>query len=286
MKFYSTNKSSKLVSVERALLDGQAPDGGLYLPGVIPKFSPRKIASMSEMQYPDIALEVLHPFLEESMPRGDLEDIVSEAYRDFPIPLEHVDDGKYLMRQDRGPTASFKDFAGVLIGRLMSYYTENDVSVVITYPQDEVSAMQRKQMTTLGGNVRAIAVEGGKFDDCQAMNKRAFSDPELKHLNLSSANSINIGRLLPQACYYFYAYSQLCEGDENFVVSVPCGNFGNLTAGLIAKRMGLPVSKFIAAVNENDVFQKFLYTGIYEPIVPSKNCISSAMNVGNLSNGM
>ena len=155
--------------------------------------------------------------------------------------------------------------------------------VVVLFPEKEVTERQRRQMTTLGKNIFPLAVKG-KFDDCQALVKQAFVDPDLSALNLSSANSINIGRLLPQAVYYFYAHSRVAPQGEKIVFSVPSGNFGDLMGGLLALKMGLPVQKFVVATNENDEFPRFMNTGIYEPIRPSKNCISNAMNVGHPSN--
>lgn len=163
-------------------------------------------------------------------------------------------------------------------------YGLSNIDCIVLFPENEVTELQRKQMTTLGKNVTTYAVKG-TFDDCQALVKRAFADPELEYLNLTSANSINFGRLLPQIIQYFYAYSRSAKGEEDEpVISVPCGNFGHLTAGIIAKRMGLPIHKFVAATNANDEFPEFLKRGIYEPLVPSKNCISNAMNVGHPSN--
>ena len=215
------------------------------------------------------------------------------------------------MRLDQGPTASFKDFAARMMSRLMqhflslsnrhltiltatsgdtgsavanAFYGLKNINVIILFPAKEVTAMQRKQMTTLDGNISVISLDG-KFDDCQRLVKKAFTDPTLSGVPLSSANSINIGRLLPQSVYYFYAWSRLAGNlDEKALFSVPSGNFGNLMGGLIARKMGLPVEKFILATNENNEVPEFLRTGIYKSIVPSVNCISSAMNVGHPSN--
>lgn len=214
------------------------------------------------------------------------------------------------MRLDQGPTASFKDFAARMMARMMQYFLEEEkselviltatsgdtgsavahafhnvdrISMVVLFPRAEVSDRQRKQMTTLGGNVMVISVEG-KFDDCQAMVKQAFTDSALKKLRFSSANSINIGRLLPQAVYYFYAYARLVKNREPVVFSIPSGNFGNMMGGLLAWRMGLPVHRYVIATNANDEFPLFLKTGRYKKIVPSRVCISNAMNVGHPSN--
>lgn len=307
ISYSSTNFNSKPVSFREAILQGQAPDRGLYMPSVIPKLSSQDIASMKNMTYPEIAFQVSNKFLKGEIPERELRRITADSYN-FDVPLEYVNGDKYVMRLDRGPTASFKDFAARMLGRITQYFTEEDnkeltiltatsgdtgsavanafynlknIDVVVLFPKNEVTDMQRKQMTTLGRNITSVAVDG-KFDDCQSLVKQAFGDPTLGFLNLSSANSINFGRLLPQSVYYFYAYSRL--EDDKVVYSVPCGNFGNLTGGLIAKSMGLPVEKFVAAVNENDEFPVFLNTGVYKPTSPSKACISNAMNVGHPSN--
>jgi len=216
------------------------------------------------------------------------------------------------MRLDRGPTAAFKDFAARMMARLMNYFLEKEnrslliltatsgdtgsaianafykldkIKVVVLFPEGEVSSRQRKQMTTLGENISIISIDG-KFDDCQALVKEAFIDSDLDKLNLSSANSINIGRLIPQIVYYFYSFARLREGnrDDNIVFSIPSGNFGDMMGGVLAKWMGLPVKKFVISVNENDEFPRFLESGQYTPVEPSKNCLSSAMNVGHPSN--
>jgi len=306
INFHSTNDDSEKISFSEALLRGQAPDKGLYIPEIIPKLSPDLISSMKDMNYYEIASIIISKFA--NIPDEQLLSITKEAYN-FEIPLEKVSEKKYLMRLDKGPTLSFKDFAARVMARLFQYYlkdrnknitiltaTSGDtgsavanafhnldgIKIIVLFPEKEVTDMQRKQMTTLGGNIIAVSMDG-KFDDCQAMVKKAFVDSDLKQLNLSSANSINIGRLIPQAVYYFYAYSRLAQNEE-IIFSVPSGNFGDLMGGLIAKNMGLPVKKFIAAVNENDEFPNFLETEEYIPLKPSKACISNAMNVGHPSN--
>jgi threonine synthase len=309
-KYYSTNLKSPEVSFSEALLGGLAPDGGLYLPLSIPVISTKELASFSFMEYHEIAFFVLNRLIGAEIDRKELERICSESYN-FEVPLEKVHDRKYIMRLDQGPTASFKDFAARMMSRLMQYYlslnnrhltiltaTSGDtgsavasafyglknINAIILYPVNEVTPMQRKQMTTLQDNISVIAVNG-KFDDCQRLVKTAFMDPGLSSIPLSSANSINIGRLLPQSVYYFYAYSKLtANAEEEVVFSVPSGNFGNLMGGIIAKKMGLPVSRFIISTNENDEVPEYMRTGKYELINPSKNCISSAMNVGHPSN--
>lgn len=307
--YFSTNGSLERVNFKQALLKGQAPDRGLYMPEEIPVLEKDEILAFSEATYPEIAYHVVKPYLGDLIPEDDLRAILADAY-DYEVPIEKVYDEKYVMRLDQGPTCSFKDFAARLMGRLMqhflreegkdiviltatsgdtgsavahAFYGLDNIQVVVLFPENEVTDRQRRQMTTLGKNVFPLAVDG-KFDDCQALVKRAFSDPDLSHLNLSSANSINIGRLLPQAVYYFYAHSRIAPKGEKIVISVPSGNFGDLMGGLIAMKMGLPVRRFVAATNENDEFPAFMRTGVYEPIRPSRNCISNAMNVGHPSN--
>lgn len=309
--YSSTNLKSGKVSFRNALLKGLAPDGGLYMPEDIPTLSREEIAAFENMEYHEIAWYVARKFLHDIIDDDDLRKIVRDAYN-FDVPLEPVYEGKYIMRLDQGPTASFKDFAARMMGRLMQYFLKQEnrnlliltatsgdtgsaianafygldnIQVVILFPEKEVTDRQRRQMTTLNKNVRILALDG-KFDDCQALVKQAFNDRELDILNLSSANSINIGRLLPQSMYYFYAYSRLCriENNEEIIFSVPSGNFGDLMGGLIAMRMGLPVKKFIVATNENDEVPEYFKSGNYKTIVPSLNCISSAMNVGHPSN--
>lgn len=308
--YESTNGRAKKVSFREALLLGQAPDGGLFVPQRVPSIGLSEIASFKGRPYSEVAFEVSRRFVGGQVPEKELEAIVGEAY-DFPVPIEKAFDGVHVMRLDRGPTAAFKDFAARMMARLMSFFLLDDggrllvltatsgdtgsavahafhglenIDVMVLFPREEVTARQRKQMTTLGGNVSCLAVDG-KFDDCQLLVKTAFKDGELARLNLSSANSINFGRLMPQAVYYFYAYANLFEEEgEGIVFSVPSGNFGNLMGGVYAKKMGLPVHGFVAATNENDEFPRFLETGEYNPIKPSRECISNAMNVGNPSN--
>ena len=307
IKYYSTNLRAPEVSFREALLRGIAPDGGLYMPGSIPVLTRDEIESFARKKYHEIAFQILHKFLENEIGDKDLMTLCRDAYN-FEVPLEHVTGNCYILRLDQGPTASFKDFAARMMARLMNHFilseqkhytiltaTSGDtgsavasafhglknIDVIILFPRDEVSDTQRKQMTTLKGNIRVIAING-KFDDCQRIVKQAFADKGLADLSLSSANSINIGRLLPQSVYYFYAWSG--SGNEPVVFSVPSGNYGNLMGGLIAREMGLPVEKFVVSANENYEVPEYLRTGIYQIISPSLNCISSAMNVGHPSN--
>lgn len=311
LSFYSTNRQSPSLPFDQALLKGQAPDRGLYMPEKIPVLKPEMIRAMREMEYYEIANVVIGSFLKGVIDESKLKGLIRDAYN-YDVPLEHIYDRKYVMRLDQGPTASFKDFAGRMMGRLMNHYmTENGgelliltatsgdtgsaianafygfdmIRVLVLFPKTEVTPRQRKQMTTLGKNVQIIGLDA-KFDDCQALVKQAFSDPELDYLKLSSANSINIGRLIPQIVYYFYAYSRLSDrsGNDEVIFSVPSGNFGDMMGGILALKMGLPVRKFVIATNENNEFPVFMNDGIYRKIEPSKNCISSAMNVGHPSN--
>jgi len=311
IQYYSTNLKAGKRSFRDALLTGLAPDRGLFMPDSIPALSREELRDMAKMQYYEIALEIGKKFLSAEIPSSDLLKIVKDAYN-FPIPVEHVYNRNYVMRLDQGPTASFKDFAARMMGRLMqhflarenrelliltatsgdtgsaianAFYKLHNIRVVILYPRDEVTERQRKQMTTLNKNIRIVAVDG-KFDDCQAMVKKAFGDKDLSRLAMSSANSINIGRLLPQSIYYIYAYTRLADMNANdrILFTVPSGNFGNLMGGLIAMKMGIPVRRFVVTTNENDEVPVYWQTGSYKTIVPSKNCISSAMNVGHPSN--
>jgi threonine synthase len=305
--YRSTNRNSEKVSFKEAVLRGQAPDYGLYMPMSIPTISKEKINSFRDMNYSQIAFEIFSLFLGDVIEKTKLKDIVQDIYS-FEIPIQKVKDKLYIMWLTKGPTASFKDFAARFMSKVMEYFaiqenrkltilvaTSGDtggavanafygldkINVVILFPEQEITERQRKQMTTLGNNILPLAIKG-KFDDCQSIVKRAFNDSDFKLLNLTSANSINFGRLLPQSVYYFFGYSRVDE--EELVFSVPSGNFGNLLGGVIAKKMGLPIKRFIVGVNENDEFPKFLETGEYRAVVPSKECSSNAMNVGHPSN--
>lgn len=305
--FKSTNRKAPLVDFKQALLKGQAPDYGLYMPTIIPKLTKEEINSFRNKEYYEIAFEITKKFMGDEIEDEKLKKLTKDAYN-FDIPIEKVEDNLYVMRLDKGPTASFKDFAARLMARLMHYFAKKEnkklivlvatsgdtggavadafyglknINIVVLFPEKEVTGRQRKQMTTLGGNVRAVAVKG-KFDDCQALVKRAFNDSDLNNLNLTSANSINFGRLIPQIVYYFYAYLRLAK--NKIIFSVPSGNFGNLIGAVMAKEMGLPIEKFIVSVNENDEFPNFLQNGDYKPVVPSRKCSSNAMNVGHPSN--
>ncbi len=309
IRYHSTNKKAGKVRFSEALLKGLAPDKGLFMLDKIPSISEKDIKELKNKKYHEIAFIVLRKFLKGDIPEEDLKRLCRDAYN-FEVPVEKVNDKDFIVRLDHGPTASFKDFAARMMARWMQYfmakekeklvilvatsgdtggavanafYGMKNIDVVILMPCDEISDRQRKQMTTLGKNIHPIVLKA-KFDDCQALVKEAFVDPELSSINLSSANSINIGRLLPQSVYYFYGYSKIAEDKEKIVFSVPSGNFGNLMGGLLAKKMGLPIDKFVVAVNENDEVPIFFEKKQYKPIKPSRNCLSNAMNVGHPSN--
>ena len=310
MYFHSTNFNSSVVDFKTAVLQGQALDKGLYMLNEIPRLSYKTIDSFKNMDFIDIAIKIISEFIGDLISGEYLQQIVSNALN-FEIPVEYITNNDYLCYLDRGPTCSFKDFGARMLARIMEHFLEVDnknitiltatsgdtggavaqafykmsrIKVIVLYPKNEISDLQRKQMTTLGENITAFGVKG-KFDDCQKLVKTAFADKELHHINLSSANSINFGRLIPQTLYYFWSYSRIVtDRHEKVIFSVPSGNFGNLTGGLIAKKMGLPIKKFISAVNENNEFPSFLRTGIYTKVEPSINCISNAMNVGHPSN--
>ena len=307
--FRSTNGQSPAVNLREALLRGQAPDRGLYLPEKFPPLAPAEIAAFARLPYHEIAFRVLSKYTGSIIPSDALAAMCHSAYN-FPVPLEIVNVRVFLMRLDQGPTASFKDFAAQMMARMFGRFLQEDgrqvtiltatsgdtgaavahafhkipgVRVIVLFPAAEVSESQRKLMTTLKDNVRTVAIDG-KFDDCQAMVKQAFADPALKDIPLSSANSINIGRLLPQSVYDFYAASRVAQAGEPVVFSIPSGNFGDMMGAVVAREMGLPVKKIIASVNDNDAFPRFLASGTYRKIAPSRNSLSNAMNVGHPSN--
>ena len=312
--YHSTNRSiasggpSPSVTFRDALFMGLAPYGGLFMPDTIPVFSEEDLAKLRGKSYPEIAGAVLGKFLHADVDSSALDAIVGATF-DFDVPIERLDERTSLMRLDRGPTASFKDFAARFMARMMSHLRPDDQDitvlvatsgdtgsavgeayrgldgfrVVILYPEHEVSPGQKQQLESIGDNVRTASVDA-KFDRCQELVKRAFTDPDLEGLNLTSANSINIGRLLPQIVYYAYAWLEVANDDESIVFSVPSGNFGNSLGCEFARRMGVPIERIIIAVNENDEFPVFLDTGGYKKIDPSRVCLSNAMNVGNPSN--
>ncbi len=310
MKFYSTNHQVKPVSFEEAIFLGLPADNGLFMPEDIPALPSSFFDSLSEMSLPEIGFEVLRQFVGDEILGDDLRSIVEDTLS-FDIPLSNIKNGVYSLELFHGPTLAFKDVGARFLARCLSHFTRKNkkeltvlvatsgdtgsavangfynvtgVEVVILYPKDKVSGFQEQQMTTLGGNITALEVDG-TFDDCQHMVKQSFLDKELRtKRNLTSANSINVARLLPQSIYYFYAWSRLAESEQkNVVFSVPSGNYGNLSAGLIAHKMGLPVKHFLACSNVNDTVPMYLWNAKFEP-KPSVATISNAMDVGNPSN--
>lgn len=307
MKYYSTNHQSNKVSFKEAVIQGLADDKGLFFPESIPKLPASFFKKLPELSLSEIAYCFLKPFVGSELPGPELESLLEEALN-FDVPLVKLCEDEFALELFHGPTMAFKDVGARTMALFLSKFTGRSkvtilvatsgdtgsavahgffdvegIDVVVLYPKNQVSNIQEKQFTTLGGNIIALEVNGS-FDDCQRMVKEAFGDPELNQkLQLSSANSINIARLLPQAIYYFYAYAQLSNYHKPLVISVPSGNYGNLTAGLMAKKSGLPVSRFIAASNRNDVVPEYFKTGHYRPR-PSLSTISNAMDVGNPSN--
>ncbi len=309
MRLASTTGRAPLVSFREALLQGLAPDGGLYMPLDWPHFSHEEIDAWRGLPFPDLAARLAQACLGDEFPSGDIDRLVRSAL-DFPVPLVPLGDGLSVLELFHGPTLAFKDFGARFLGRFFGHLlarrgehatilvaTSGDtgsavahgfagvpgVRVVVLYPAGKVSPFQEAQMATIGGNVTAVRVPG-VFDDCQRLVKAAFLDEALAPLRLSSANSINIGRLLPQSFYYVAAYLAATRATgEPVTFAVPSGNLGNLTAGLVAQRMGLPVHHFIAATNVNDVLPEFLETGVYRAR-PSIATLSNAMDVGDPSN--
>lgn len=310
MKYYSTKGSVIPVTFKEAIFKGLPEDNGLYMPESIPKLSGSFFDSITSMSLPEIGFEVIRPYTTGEIDDGDLYSILEDTLN-FDIPLKKITTGMYALELFHGPTLAFKDVGARFLARSLSHFTRKEdkkltvlvatsgdtgsavangfynvpnIDVIILYPRGKVSAFQEQQMTTLGGNITALEVSG-TFDDCQRLVKKSFLDTDLRHsLNLTSANSINIARLLPQTIYYFNAYSQLGKEErENIVFSVPSGNYGNLSAGLIAQRMGLPVKHFLACSNVNDTVPKYLWNGDFEP-KPSVATISNAMDVGDPSN--
>lgn len=307
MKYYSTNKQAEEVSFRDAVIRGLAPDKGLYFPERIEKLPAGLIGSGKSVE--EIGFEVAKRFVDGEIPDTELERIVSETVN-FPLPIVEVEKDVYSLELWHGPTCAFKDVGGRFLARCLSYFVKSGgekvtvlvatsgdtgsavaagflgvegIDVVILYPKGKVSKIQEQQLTTMGQNITTLEVDG-TFDDCQGMVKAAFNDAELRSaMNLSSANSINVARFLPQSFYYFSSYEQLEDKTKPLVYACPSGNFGNLTAGLFAREMGLPIDRFIAGTNLNDVIPQYLKTGIYQP-KPSVFTISNAMDIGDPSN--
>lgn len=309
MQLYSTNDKSNIVSLREAVFKGLPADKGLYMPMEIPELPEAFLANLSDYTFQEIAFEVAKNLLRGAIPDSELEQIIQQSIT-FPAPVVHLDEHRHILELFHGPSLAFKDFGARFMAQLMSYFNRDEdqeltilvatsgdtggavaagfyktpgIRVIILYPSGKVSFLQEKQLTTLGKNIIALEIDG-TFDDCQALVKQAFLDPDLNQkYRLSSANSINIARLIPQSFYYFEAFKQIQNKALPIAFCVPSGNFGNLTAGLFAKKMGLPVHHFIAATNVNDVVPAYLQTSIFTPR-PSVRTLSNAMDVGNPSN--
>lgn len=311
MKYISTRKNDEKVSFREAVLNGLTQNGGLYFPEHIPTLPESFFQNIDQLENTEIAFQALKPFVEGSLDDTQLRQVIEETLS-FPTPLAKVKDDIYALELFHGPTKAFKDVGARFMSRCLSHFYANaqdevtilvatsgdtgsavangfynveNVNVKVLFPKGKVSPYQEYQMTSMGNNISAIEVEG-VFDDCQKLVKEAFNDTELrKQVTLSSANSINVARFLPQMLYYFFAYKELkSKGKANKIVfSVPSGNLGNMTAGLVAQQMGLPVHKFVAALNANDTFLQYLNTGAYQKKASVATC-SNAMDVGNPSN--
>jgi threonine synthase len=309
MQFYSTNNPALRASLEEAIFKGLPEDNGLFMPVEIPRLSDHFLKNLGNYSFQEIAYEITRNLLHADIPENEIRRIIETAI-DFPAPVVKLDEETYILELYHGPSLAFKDFGARFMAQTMSYFNRKEdkelvilvatsgdtggavaagfyktpgIQVVILYPSGKVSPLQEKQLTTLGHNITALEVNG-TFDDCQALVKKAFLDSEVnKPIRLSSANSINIARLIPQSFYYFEAYKQVADQGKPVVFSIPSGNFGNLTAGLLAQKMGLPVAHFIAATNANDVVPEYLASGAYTPR-PSQRTLSNAMDVGAPSN--
>lgn len=313
MKYYSTNHTAPLASLEEAVVKGLAGDRGLYMPENIKALPKEFFDNIDKMSFQEIAYTVADAFFGEDVDADSLKKIVYETLA-FDCPVVPVTDNIYTLELFHGPTLAFKDVGARFMARLLQYFIKKEnknglvnvlvatsgdtgsavangflgvdgIHVYVLYPKGKVSPIQECQFTTLGKNITAIEVDG-VFDDCQALVKTAFMDEELNnHMRLTSANSINVARFLPQAFYYFYAYAQLKKTGkaDNMVMCVPSGNFGNICAALFGHKMGLPIKRFVAANNANDIFYKYLQTGKYDP-KPSKATLANAMDVGDPSN--
>ncbi|MGJ1386319.1 threonine synthase [Sphingobacterium spiritivorum] len=310
MKLYSTQNKDLRVSFKDAVFNSLPADKGLYMPEVIPQLDPMFIRNIQQYSLEEIAFTVAHALIGQDIPADDLKKIIKDAIN-FDAPVRFLSKDTAVLELFHGPSYAFKDFGARFMSRVMGYFSQSDdklldvlvatsgdtggavalgflgvegTRVTILYPKGKVSEVQEQQLTTNGQNIRALEVDG-TFDDCQALVKKAFNDAELnRELRLTSANSINIARLIPQTFYYFYAYAQLkAQGINQVVFSVPSGNFGNIGAGLLAFKMGLPVEKFVAATNVNDTVPRFLSSGQYLP-KPSVQTLANAMDVGDPSN--
>ena len=309
MKLYSTRHDSPLATFRHALFQGQAPDGGLYMPTEFPKMELSTLKALAGKSYQELAFYIIESLLGDEFDSAGLSDLLDQAYT-FAPAVASTDSKTRILELFHGPTLSFKDFGAQFMAKSMGYFLKNEnrnitilvatsgdtgsavahayhnvegIQIVLLYPSGKVSHLQEKQLTTLGDNIKSIEIDG-TFDDCQTLVKRAFSDADIREKKtLSSANSINIGRLIPQSIYYFWGVLQMLNEFDSTLVCVPSGNFGNICAGLFAHDMGLPVKRFIAAVNANAVISEYIETGSFQPR-PSIRTLSNAMDVGNPSN--
>ncbi len=309
MKFYSTKHTAPATDLKEAVIRGLPADNGLYMPELIRPMEDGFFEAAKDMSFPEMAFQLANRLLEGTIESAALKEIVYDAVN-FEAPVHFLDEDYACLELFHGPSFAFKDFGARFMARIMSHFVKGSteklyilvatsgdtggavaqgflgtpgIEVIILYPSQKISELQEKQLTTLGQNITALEVKG-TFDDCQALVKQAFLDEELRaQLRISSANSINIARLIPQAFYYLYAWTQAAKKGKDVVFCVPSGNFGNITAGLIAHKMGLPVKHFVAANNSNDVFTKYHQTNIFEAR-PSVKTLSNAMDVGNPSN--
>ena len=309
MKYYSLNHNAPEVSFKEAVIQGLASDKGLYFPQTITPLNPAFYNVIENLSHNDIAFDVIQQFVGDEIPEANLREIIKDTLC-FDFPVVEVEKGIYSLELFHGPTMAFKDVGARFMSRCLAYFNKDKkdskntvlvatsgdtggavasgflgvdgVDVVILYPSGKVSDIQEKQLTTLGQNIKALEVDG-VFDDCQDMVKKAFLDETLAHKNLTSANSINIARWLPQMFYFFFAYKALKSKNKPLIFSCPSGNFGNICAGIMAKKLGLPIEHFVASTNVNDTVPRFLTNGKYDP-KPSKATISNAMDVGNPSN--
>ena len=310
MIYYSLNKKAPSVSFKEALIRGLAPDRGLYFPSKIEKLPDSFFENINALSINEIAYSAISSFVKDEIPKRELNKIISETL-EFDFPIIQINDNISTMELFQGPTLAFKDVGARFMARCLGYFNQGNknqkitvlvatsgdtggavadgflgvegVNVVILYPKGKVSEIQEKQLTTLGQNITSLEVEGS-FDDCQEMVKTAFLDEEIKkYIKLTSANSINIARWIPQMFYYFFAYRELKKIKKPIVISVPSGNYGNICAGMLAKKMGLPIDHFIASTNINDVVPRYLSTNTYDPKAPTQT-ISNAMDVGDPSN--
>lgn len=308
MQFYSTKNHQHQVPFKDAVLNGIAPDGGLYMPEKIPTFDQNYIKNLRNLSFQEISFNIARLFVDK-LSNDDLQTIIEKTIT-FEAPLVQLTDNLSILELYHGPTLAFKDFGARFLANMMSFFTKDEdkqivilvatsgdtgsavahgfygnesIKVALLYPSEKVSKIQEQQLTTLDKNIQAFEIKG-TFDDCQKLVKTAFLDKELKEQHiLSSANSINIARLLPQTFYYFNAFTNSILDEKSPVFSVPCGNFGNITAGIIAKKLGLTIKNFIASVNQNDVFEQYIRTGKYQP-KKAVRTLSNAMDVGNPSN--